>query len=117
MRDWELYVRGHLSLSDLTRDRESRMVRELASQLEDFYLDAIANGLSDADADAHARAQITDWPRLAASLRGIDRAPARQRWLLIADVWQDVRYASRRLLAQPTFAAIAVVTLGLGIGL
>jgi hypothetical protein len=63
MRDWQGHVRTHLSLPDLTPEREARIVRKLATQLEDFCSDALARGLSDADADAYACAQITDWDR------------------------------------------------------
>ena len=35
---------------------------------------------------------------------------------MFQNVWQDVRYGFRGLIARPSFAAIAIVTLGLGIG-
>ena len=115
MRDWGRYVRAHLSLPGLVRDRESRIVRELSSQLEDFYREALAGGMTEAEADAHARAQVTDWTQLAATLTDVDRPHARGhvdrwsdrlddrarekrgRWLMVADLWLDVRYAGRRL--------------------
>ena len=77
MRDWHAFVRARLSLPDLIAEREARIVRELAIQLEDFYREALAGGKSDADADAFARRQIADWDRLARDLRTADAVHVR----------------------------------------
>ena len=61
MRNWEAFVRAHLSLPDLQPEREQRIVCELAAQLEDFYRDGRARGLNDSEADAFACEQIPDW--------------------------------------------------------
>ncbi len=89
MRDWHAFVRERLRLPGLTPEREARIVRELAAQLEDFYREALAAGASDDAADAHACQQIHDWERMAqdvwlrrppprpAALRATRRADAR----------------------------------------
>jgi putative ABC transport system permease protein len=134
VRDWSAYVRGRLRLPGLTPEREARIVREVAAQLEDFYRDARASGASDAEADRHAARQIADWDRLAADLRRADRPHTRPRLerlanavedrsgratrggQMIADVIRDARYALRQLTRTPGFAVVTLLTLALGIG-
>jgi putative ABC transport system permease protein len=134
VRDWEQYVRTHLSLPGLVHERESRIVRELSSQLEDFYREAVAGGMTEGEADAHARAQVTDWTQLASTLTDVDRPHARGhidrwsdglddrahekpgRWHVMNAFAQDLKYAMRSLGKQPGFAALAIAMLAVGIG-
>ncbi|HET7217273.1 MAG TPA: ABC transporter permease [Vicinamibacterales bacterium] len=138
MRDWLRYVRQRLSLPELTPEREARIVRELAAQLEDFYRDAVAGGASDEDADAYARRQIEDWDRMARAVRVADRPHARPALerrldrmtdahatsvhrqpgavLMFANMIRDARYAVRQLVRTPGFTVVAILTVALAIG-
>ena len=79
MRDWATYVRDQLREARPALPRADRVTRELAEQLEDFYRDAMARGLTEGEADEYARSQVTDWEQLAREVQQADRPPVRQR--------------------------------------
>lgn len=134
MRDWQAYVRSQLTLPAHAPEREARIIRELAAQVEDIYREARASGLSDDEADAHARAQIPDWRSLARDLERADRThqqPSLERLAnaleatpgshagvssMFAHVLRDLRFGVRQLFRAPGFSVVAILTLALGIG-
>jgi len=116
MRDWRRFVRDHF---DGRRVPSEQALEELAQHVEETWRAARASGLSEAEALAAARDQLRNPPsRLPANMI----APIHRPGLLgvvgraASEAIRDVRYSVRRLVARPGFAAVAIVTLALGIG-
>ena len=111
MRDWLAFVREH---HDGRAPLSSRALEELAQHVEETFLAARRAGRSDEDALALARAQLRNAPaRVPAAM--IDARTSGVAGGLAAFA-RDARHAVRMLLARPAFAAVAVLTLALGIG-
>jgi putative ABC transport system permease protein len=132
MPDWRAYVRSKLPPLDIAPERELEIVDELALQLEAAYDGALAHGATPDKARIAALAEVPDWQAFAATLVRIERPlashvppPIRRGTGQIASgspgggpmsgFTQDVRYAIRTLLRAPGFAAVAIITLSLGI--
>ena len=134
MPDWEAFVRQHLNLHGLTDERQSRIVRELAEQLEDFHQEMISQGLSNLEAHQAALAQVPDWGDFANRIRRADRAHVQPRvaawgelmeessrarggnWTMLSDWVRDLRFAIRHLRKNKVHTLVSLVMLGLGIG-
>src|SRR5262245_57865539 len=121
MPNWNQIVGRRLAPLRLPPEREIEIVEELALHLEAAYEDALANGLSGAEAEARALRGY-DWRLLECELSRAERPLAaralqpslelieRKGGIRMGSFIQDLRFGVRMLLKRPGVTVIAILS-------
>jgi predicted permease len=94
--------------------RSNEVDQELAFHIEMRTRELMAQGLSEQEARRQAAERLGDPSVLKDRLVAIGKSTHRRE--VLSELWQDIRFAFRQMIAAPAFTAIAIGTLAVGIG-
>ena len=119
MPEFKEAIRERLAGLSLSPTREAEIVEELSQHPEDQYEQAMSRGAGEAEARQAVLTELDENDLLAPGLKRVERPVSHEPLVIgkegktnmIADLWQDLRYAAR-MLARTAAFNVAIVGLG-----